>query len=134
LEHDKNFGAWHQKWHHAPIFFIMLQIFLSCSQFFHRKRLKMREPDKKNWSMIYILEHDIKNYIMLQIFLSCSQIFHRKRTKRWEHDKKNWSMIKIWEHDIKNDIMLQIFLSCSKLFYHAPSFFTENVWKCGSMI
>jgi hypothetical protein len=121
LEHDI------QNIYHAPIFFIMLQSFLSCSQFFHRKRLKMWEPDKKNWSMIYILEHDIKNYIMLQIFLSCSQIFHRKRTKRWEHDKKNWSMIKIWEHDIKNDIMLQIFLSCSKLFYHAPSFFTENV-------
>ncbi len=113
-EHDLINGSVMKKLLSCSHMFVMLQLFLSCSQIFYRKPTKKWEHDKKYWSMMNIWEHDAKNDILLQLVLSCSQFFHKKHTKKWEHDKKNWSMKKSWEHDLKKSI------SCSNIFYHAP--------------
>ncbi len=84
-------------WEHDLKNDIMLQIFLSCSQMFHRKQTKRWEHDKKYWSMMKSWEHDLENDIMLQFVLSCSQKFGYNHRKSWEHDKSNWSMMKMWE-------------------------------------
>jgi len=48
-----------QRFCHAPIYFVVLPKYLSCSQIFEGKNSKTWEHDKKNWSMTKILEHDI---------------------------------------------------------------------------
>ena len=141
MEHDKNFGAWHQKLHHAPILFIMLPYFPQKTYEKVGAWLKKLEHDKKNWSMTSKLTscskcfyHAPIFFIMLQIFLSCSNFFYHAPSFFTENVWKSGSMIEkigAWK---KFGSMTSNMTSCSNFFYHAPIIFTKNARKGGSMI
>ena len=123
-----------QEFYHAPILFITLQFFLSCSHLFVCFLRKNWEHDKKNWSMMSFLMSCSNIFVMLQLFLSCSNLFVCFLWKIWEHDKQNWSMINILGAWWRKCCHAPNFLSCSNFFYHAPIFLYVFCEKFGSMI